>query len=372
MGGEIEAIGTLATGSLVAHAVGGGAHEGGPGETDQLHTCQNCGATLAGPFCHTCGQSGHVHRTIGHVLEEFAHGVFHVDSKGWRTLPMLIVNPGRLTRDYIHGRRARYIAPLALFLFMMFLTFSTFGLTGGQVVGAPDTPEAQRAEAVKTLEEARRELASAARNPDSPPEAQAALGKWVAASHKRLDQLTAPPVVGVSVREDKSRSSAAGPQWAEALKRQNARGKFRIDTGYPSFDARIRRALADPEFAAYKMEEKASKLSFLLVPLTLPILWLLFAGRREANLYDHTVFALYSLSFMSLLMVTMLLLGRIGLGVVATSLLFVPPLHMFVQMKGAYRLSVGGALWRTAVLGTASMVVLGVFFALTVVAGLVD
>jgi len=46
------------------------------------------------------------------VVEEFAYGVLHLESEGWRTPQMPIVNPGRLTREYIGVRRARYVAPL--------------------------------------------------------------------------------------------------------------------------------------------------------------------------------------------------------------------------------------------------------------------
>ena len=70
------------------------------------------------------------------------------------------------------------------------------------------------------------------------------------------------------------------------------------------------------------------------------------------------MFSLYSLSFMALLIVAVALLmtaGWVGTGV--TLLCVVPPLHMFLQLHGAYRLGVFGALWRTiallAVAGTA-------------------
>ena len=34
---------------------------------------------------------------------------------------MLLLNPGRLTREWIQGKRTRYVSPLALFLFTVFL-----------------------------------------------------------------------------------------------------------------------------------------------------------------------------------------------------------------------------------------------------------
>src|SRR3546814_14579923 len=75
---------------------------------------------------------------MSHILEELLHGVLHFDSKAWRTLPLLVFRPGRLTRDYIDGKRARYIAPLAIFLFSVFLMYFAFALVGGPALGVND------------------------------------------------------------------------------------------------------------------------------------------------------------------------------------------------------------------------------------------
>ena len=87
--------------------------------------CLNCGTALIGEFCHACGQNGHVHRTLGSIGHDLLHGVFHFEGKIWRTLPMLVAHPGSLTRRYIDGERARFVSPLALFLFFVFLMFAT-------------------------------------------------------------------------------------------------------------------------------------------------------------------------------------------------------------------------------------------------------
>lgn len=80
------------------------------------------------------------------------------------------------------------------------------------------------------------------------------------------------------------------------------------------------------------------------------------------GLYDHAIFATYSLAFMSLFVVLLAVLGTIGVG---SDLLFfaafvIPPLHLYKQLKGAYRLGRPGGLWRTAwmLLFTSTMFVL--------------
>jgi hypothetical protein len=121
MSEELEAAGAFATAALAANAID---H---PGETHAeaaLHgKCANCQAPLTGNFCNMCGQSAHIQHSLLHLAEEVVHGVLHFDAKGWRTIPLLVFLPGRLTRRYIDGQRKTYVSPLALFLFMVFLTF---------------------------------------------------------------------------------------------------------------------------------------------------------------------------------------------------------------------------------------------------------
>lgn len=97
--------------------------------------CLNCGTRLIGEHCHRCGQAGHVHRTVGAIGHELAHGVFHFEGKIWRTLPMLTFRPGELTRRYVAGERARFVSPLALFLFTVFLMFAVVANLPGFTFG---------------------------------------------------------------------------------------------------------------------------------------------------------------------------------------------------------------------------------------------
>ncbi len=85
--------------------------------------CENCAAPLQGAYCHVCGQSQHSPmRNIGHALEEVFESFWHLDGRIFRTLRDLVV-PGRVALGYIAGHRARYIAPLRLFVILSLLTF---------------------------------------------------------------------------------------------------------------------------------------------------------------------------------------------------------------------------------------------------------
>ncbi len=79
--------------------------------------CGNCGAELQGAFCHACGQKVtgpdvSLHDFFHEAFHEFAH----LDGKIVQTLRLLMTKPGMLTKEFLEGRRARYISPLRLYL----------------------------------------------------------------------------------------------------------------------------------------------------------------------------------------------------------------------------------------------------------------
>ena len=79
--------------------------------------CDNCGASVAGSYCGNCGQrlEPPLH-TLGHFLRVALEDVTHADSRLWRTLVALLFKPGFLTREFLDGKRARYLPPVRLYL----------------------------------------------------------------------------------------------------------------------------------------------------------------------------------------------------------------------------------------------------------------
>jgi hypothetical protein len=122
-----------------------------------------------------------------------------------------------------------------------------------------------------------------------------------------------------------------------------------LNTGWSWFDNGVAHMSANPELTLYKLKTYGYKYSWALIPISLPFMWLLFAFRRDVGLYDHAIFSIYSLSFMSLGVVVLTLLGWAGVpsALVTLAVIFVPPIHMYRQLKGAYGLGRFGATWRT-------------------------
>ncbi|MBT8074523.1 MAG: DUF3667 domain-containing protein [Xanthomonadales bacterium] len=86
--------------------------------------CLNCGTDLKGPFCYYCGQPDrNFMRFFPALLRDLMEDVLDFDSRFMRTMKPLLFKPGRLTRDYMEGRRFRYTPPMRLYIFSSIVFF---------------------------------------------------------------------------------------------------------------------------------------------------------------------------------------------------------------------------------------------------------
>jgi hypothetical protein len=103
--------------------------------------CLNCGTELRGPYCHHCGQPDRrFQRVLPVLLRDLLADLVDLDARFLRTLAPLLLRPGRVTREYLRGRRFRYTPPLRLYLFSSLVFFLLAALTGSDVVRAKAGP----------------------------------------------------------------------------------------------------------------------------------------------------------------------------------------------------------------------------------------
>jgi hypothetical protein len=88
--------------------------------------CANCGAEMAGDYCHRCGQKK-VDRhdfSVKHFFGHLIHEVTHLDgNKIIKTLVALLFRPGLLTAEYLAGRKGTYLNPIRIYLTFSALYF---------------------------------------------------------------------------------------------------------------------------------------------------------------------------------------------------------------------------------------------------------
>lgn len=86
--------------------------------------CLNCGTELKGPFCYYCGQPDrNFMRFFPALFRDLLEDLLDLDSRFMRTIKPLLFKPGRLTRDYMNGRRFRYAPPMRLYIFSSIVFF---------------------------------------------------------------------------------------------------------------------------------------------------------------------------------------------------------------------------------------------------------
>lgn len=378
MSGEFEMAGAIAEGGMwarVAEPKAGEAHVEGHGK------CLNCGTVLAGPHCHQCGQAAHVHRSISAFWHDILHGVLHFDGKFWNTLPLLAWQPGHLTRRYIHGERAKFISPMALFLFAIFLMFAIFSY-----VGSPDFSEKAGAEAEKQgvkvtgWREGMQQEMLKLEGELAPKLKQLAALPADSAARKELEAEVSDLKGEINAL---SYATTGKARYPDLLSDKGAPGsepfEFNtdVDTGVPAFDAWINKLAAkakkNPELLLYKMQSNGYKFAWLLIPLSIPFVWLATIGKRGHRFYDHAVFTTYSIAFMSLLFIVVTLSWKFNLmpGLVITAALFYAPFHMYRQLRHAYGTSRIGGIFRLALLLSCTSIVVLLFLTILINLGLI-
>lgn len=224
--------------------------------------CRNCGEMVTQRYCPHCGQlAASFHRPILSLIGETIGDTFTLDGRLARTLPVLMFRPGRLTRNYTEGKRARYVPPFRLFLLASLLFYLVlFALVPpGQYINVDDETraeitasinEGQTSEAAETVQETARE---------------------------RLDRANIHVDAPAGVQEDIENQIVA------VLENQD-------------------------QFAA-QLENWLPRLSILIVPLTIFALTMLHVWRRSLYIYDHAIHALHLHSWIYLTGAFLMLAG---------------------------------------------------------------
>ena len=389
MSGEGDAAGDVLTGAIIAGAI-----EGTSGKRDPAShgKCLNCGAQLDGAYCSSCGQRAHLHRSLAHLGHDILHGVFHFEGKMWRTIPELFFHPGRLTRRYIDGERAKFVSPMALYLFTVFLMFAVFSFTTSNIFDSTkDSVAGDVVEQWKENNESAKEktddkiaaVQEQLQDKDLSPEKRAQLERNLSdlqAAQKVMDALANgnwDALKDLETNEQAKQAIEEAKAKASADLKSGTSSSIHSDIGWPALQQRVERGAREikdnPSLAFYKLKIASYKYSWALIPLSVPFMWLLFFWRRDIHLYDHAIFITYSITFMMMFLILLTLAAAFGVSgaIWGTALGIVPPLHLYKQLRNAYGLSRFGAWLRLFLLSIAVFIVLMIFFALLLMIGMI-
>jgi hypothetical protein len=314
-----------------ADAAGGLGRSKGPPDT---LNCLNCGTLLAGEFCHECGQSGHsIRRPFFSLLGESLETFFSIDGRIARTLPDLILKPGKITRDYLDGKRARFIPAFRLYVLASLVFFIIMPLVTGQGlnINVGNNGSMEDARAAVEQEYADGELTEAEYK-----EAIAALDQ--------VEEMWKGGIPGLIPRErtepepDADGFAPAEAEW-EGIMPKSAMDAVREAGEAGDEDAaRFADVASDPRRLAAQTLEWVPRLMFVMLPVYALLLALTYLWRRQFLFFDHLIVSLHFHSALFFAMsVGFLVSMLIGGGWVVLALLIYSNWYLYRLLRVVYQ-----------------------------------
>lgn len=335
--------------------------------------CLNCGTALQGPFCHYCGQPDkNLMRFFPVLLREMLEDFVDFDSRFMRTIKPLLFRPGKLTRDYLDGRRFRYVPPMRLYIFsslLLFFLVAVFAVDSIQFTSDLDSDKPgirvtldddERQELDQALEELEKVRPGLADHVSGEIERAAQEGEATTEQ--------TPPEVDFEVNgkpwdaETNPVELAWMPGWVNRW----------INREIGESPDKGRAIEANPNLMFDKVLDVLPGTMFVLLPLVALLFkfWYLFAKRYYV---EHLVFALHNHSFVFVTFIVMIILGTIadwrepggsgmlttGSGWVRAALFTWIPVYLLLSLKRVYGQGWGLTLGKYFAIGISYLVLLG-------------
>jgi hypothetical protein len=326
--------------------------------------CLNCNAIVQGRYCQVCGQENIVpQESFRHLVLHFIYDITHFDGKFFETLKYLIFKPGLISKEYIAGRRTRYLNPIRMYVFtsaIFFLIF--FAMSGDNVVftgNEPFTP-AQRDSMIVVMQK------EIQKNPaDSSPYQTLNILRDTSRKEIRLTDLMVEGggfvIMSPWGRDYKNVKEYDSIQ--RSLKRSEKDGWLKRTWNKKAFALQEKYGNDPKEGIKSFTNSLLHKLPYLLfvsLPLFALVLKLLYIRNKKILYAGHSIFSIHQYIFSFILILLIMILDTLGklkgfsfLGVIALVLMFVWPLHLLLSMKHFYK----QGWWLTI----AKMIVLNIF-----------
>lgn len=222
--------------------------------------CLNCGIEVAGRFCQQCGQENvEVKESFFQLLRHFVEDLTHFDGKLWKTVKLLLFKPGSLTKLYTEGKRASYIHPIRMYIFVS-AVFFLFMFTGE----APVKPESAGSKANTS-----KDFASGLQE-----------GLELDLDNDTVNYKT---IAAYNAAQQKLPSSKKD-NWLDAeLKKKG----IELNEKYGGDNLKIGKALIE------KFENYFSRMLYISLPIFAFFIWVLYRRNKNHFFVDHIIFSIH-------------------------------------------------------------------------------
>lgn len=259
--------------------------------------CANCGTPRADLFCPHCGQNARVYqRAFPPMLWELLRETFDLDSRVLRTIRLLLFKPGELALEFSRNRRARYVSPIRLYLFISLAFFFILSFNA-EVDADLDVPAA-------TIDV----------SADEPQASQTQTLESLLSEERQQ-----------KVAEMLARESTVAQQLVQGIAQTIAEEPEPMGSFESFILGQIIDVLYEPALAFNALMDNLPVAMFFLLPVYALLLGVLYLGKRRYYV-EHLVFATHLHSFAFIVYSVLLLLpDESRLSAVAAFMGYLPP-----------------------------------------------
>ncbi|MCX6264649.1 MAG: DUF3667 domain-containing protein [Bacteroidetes bacterium] len=358
--------------------------------------CLNCGQDVQGRFCTVCGQENIEPReNFRSLLTHFIKDFTHFDGKFFHTIRVLLFQPGELSKAYINGKRASYLHPIRMYLFISFAFFLIIYLT--EKVSSTEVPASQTPsiDSVTTVLTKQIVALQKKQQPNDSGIGDFVIREKILQLEKRKWQLKADSsqiteiwknLNDSSLVFDSKDSNLVSAEWYELQQRQLPPEKR--DSGVEHW-IKKKIARANGKFnssselislLSEKFPAQLPKLLFISLPLVALLLAGLYFRRKQWGYADHAILTLHLFSATFLLLAIQLILSLvftmlhwnlinrilgIGFGILL-------PFFYYSSLRNFYAQSIRKTIWKTFLLLLGSTFILVIIFSMSVLLALLS
>ncbi|MGE5399064.1 MAG: DUF3667 domain-containing protein [Bacteroidota bacterium] len=287
--------------------------------------CLNCGYQFkdADNYCPDCGQQNHSLKVpFKHLILEVLEGTIHLDTKIFQTFKGLLLHPGFLTREFNTGKRATYVPPVRIYVFVSFIFFMLASMLPGNVSTSSSVKETEKKGIEKKEHKQKSTGVSLFAVNDEVPEGM---------SQKQYDSLVA--------MGKKNNSKFGNFVMEKSLEIKDEEGK--------------------KEFK-HKLMKNISYLMFILMPLFALIVFL-FHLKKGHYYYEFLIYSIHLHSFLFLLFSVFILLSKIwGSGYLFLIMLLISTYYLIVSMKNSFPQDTSAAVLKSLSVSVIYALALGI------------
>lgn len=303
--------------------------------------CLNCGYAVEDRFCTHCGQENlELKDTAFHLMLHYVQDLFHYDGKLWHTMKSLVTKPGLVAKEYLEGKRQRYLEPIRFYVFassVFFLTFFIF--LGDETYTSDVTPETNYSKRLYNLQQEKSFLHGSA---------DTALTNLLIHSINRMtgDTVSIPVDSIVSENEnelsDVEADTAAQMGWlGRILEEKMLTRAEELEAEHEGDEVKATTAIVN------EIVHTLPQLFFLSLPFFALFLKLIYWRSQRKAYVEHFIFSIYHYAFIFIIMLLCFLLVAMVemleseladeiVGWIAFIMTIYPLIYLFLSMRRFY------------------------------------